>query len=198
MSIGMDDNRDNLTSTRVRANGSAIETVERDRFEEMRLQRRAALNLMEDAVLAREQTEKAIAELRARERDLNALVNKAPFLLARCSSDLRYRFVSRAYANMLGFAPEELAGKSIAEILGEESMLKIQPYIDLTLSGERVQYEMGFDFPDVGHRWLDVVYNPDRDETGKIVGWIGAIVDITERKRFETELRGSEERLRLL
>ena len=40
--------------------------------------------------------------------DAETVLAKSPFLLTRCSSDLRYVFVSEAYARMLGHRPEEL------------------------------------------------------------------------------------------
>ena len=35
-------------------------------------------------------------------------------------SDLRYQFVSRAYAEMLGCEPADIAGKAIVEVMGED------------------------------------------------------------------------------
>jgi PAS domain-containing protein len=43
--------------------------------------------------------------------DAETILRNTPFLLARCSSDLRYVFVSEALARMLGHCPEELVGK---------------------------------------------------------------------------------------
>jgi len=43
--------------------------------------------------------------------DAETILRNTPFLLARCSSDLRYVFVSEALARMLGHRPEELVGK---------------------------------------------------------------------------------------
>ena len=79
--------------------------------------------------------------LRTREADLELVINQTPFMLTRCSRDLRYQFVSRTYAEMMGRQPADLAGKPIVEVIGEEGFATIRPYIDTVLTGTRVEYE---------------------------------------------------------
>jgi PAS domain S-box-containing protein len=110
------------------------------------------------------------------------LINETPFMITRCSRDLRYLFVSRAYAQMLGRKPGELHGKSIVQIVGEEGFATIRPYIERVLSGTPVEYETEMAFPHVGKRTLHVVYKPERDSSGEVIGWIASIADITDRK----------------
>ena len=50
------------------------------------------------------------AELALR-NNAETVLRNTPFLLTRCSSDLRYVFVSEACARMLGYQPEDLAGE---------------------------------------------------------------------------------------
>ncbi len=45
---------------------------------------------------------RAEAALRASEAELQSVINRTPFMLVRCGRDLRYRFVSAAYALMIG------------------------------------------------------------------------------------------------
>ncbi|HEY7543432.1 MAG TPA: PAS domain S-box protein, partial [Blastocatellia bacterium] len=135
-------------------------------------------------------------ELRAKEAELEEIINHTPFMLTRCSHDLRYRFVSRAYAEMIGRTPEEVRGKPIVEIMGEEGLRVISPYVEKVLAGERVEYESEVSFKDVGAPFLHVVYTPNRNEQGDVIGWFGSIVDISGRKRAEEKLRQSEERFR--
>src|SRR5207248_514640 len=133
----------------------------------------------------RERTEKAVRE---KEAELELIVTQTPFMLTRCTRDLRYRYVSRAYADMLGRKPEEIAGKPILEVMGEKGVESIRQYIDRVLAGETVAYEEVVPFKDIGPRVLSVVYVPDRDR-GEVIGWVGSMLDVSERRRREQQLR---------
>jgi len=129
----------------------------------------------------RERTEKA---LREKEAELEQIVTQTPFMLTRCTRDLRYRYVSTAYAKMVDRTPDELAGKSLVEIMGEEGLAAVRPHIDRVLKGETVSYEAVVPFPRKS-RFLHAVYVPDKNSDGSVIGWIASIIDITERKRNE-------------
>src|SRR4029077_14240318 len=79
--------------------------------------------------------------LRTREAELALVINETPFMLTRCSSDLRYQFVSEAYAEMLGRPAADLAGHSIVEVMGEEGFETIRPFVETVLQGTRVEFE---------------------------------------------------------
>jgi PAS domain S-box-containing protein len=145
-------------------------------------------------LIERDRTEVVLA-LR---NDAETVLANTPFLFTRCSSDLRYLFVSEAYAKMIGHRPEELVGKEIVEVMGETGFNTILPHIKTVLSGHRVEYETNVHFKDVGPRLLHVIYTPNRDQLGQVDGWIASILDITERKQIETALRDSEQQLRRL
>src|SRR5262249_45374996 len=56
------------------------------------------------------------------EQSLETIINRIPFILTRCGQDLRYRFVSSSYAQMVGLQPSEITGKSLSEVIGEEGL----------------------------------------------------------------------------
>jgi PAS domain S-box-containing protein len=134
-----------------------------------------------DAIERRHTEEK----LRQKEQELEIVVNETPFLLTRCSRDLHYRFVSRAYAAMLGRAPKQIIGRPIVEIMGEAGFKAVLPHIEKVLRGEAVEYEAEIPFQNVGLRSLRVVYTPELDLTEKVSGWVASILDITEQKEAQ-------------
>jgi two-component system CheB/CheR fusion protein len=136
------------------------------------------------------------SDFRRHAAELERIVGSTPFMLTRCSRDLRYLFVSRAYAAMLDRPAAEVAGRPIVEIMGEHGFATIRPHVDAVLRGEVVEYEAEVDFRDVGPRILRVTYEPDRDVQGSVIGWIASIIDITDRKQAEEALRQSERRER--
>jgi PAS domain S-box-containing protein len=120
--------------------------------------------------------------------DAESILRSTPFLLTRCSSDLRYVFVSEAYARMLGRPSGELVGRKIAEVIGESAFQTILPHINAALAGRHVEYEAEVSYKDIGPRWVHVSYAPDRDQSNCVCGWIASIVDITEEKRNQEQI----------
>jgi PAS domain S-box-containing protein len=133
--------------------------------------------------------------LRASEAELQAVLNRTPFMLVRCSRDGRYRFISQAYAQMLGRRRDEIVGRSITEVLGVEAANMLRPYIDKVLQGAAVDFECEVKFPDAGKRRVFIAYRPEMDGTGSVDGWIASVLDITEQKNLESELRTLSEKL---
>ena len=127
--------------------------------------------------------------LRASEAELQSVINRTPFMLVRCSRDLRYRFVSEAYAHLIGRGRDEVIGKTIDEVIGARGLKTLQPYIDIVLQGEPVDFDCELEFPHSGRRCLAIAYRPERDPDGKVGGWIASLLDITEQRSGEAARR---------
>lgn len=95
------------------------------------------------------------------ERELQLIIDRTPFMLTRCGADLRYRFVSPAYAEMLGRPAAEISGRAILDVIGEEGFATILPHIQKVLKGNIVEYETQVPFRGVGTRALHVIYSPE-------------------------------------
>jgi PAS domain S-box-containing protein len=131
---------------------------------------------------------KAEIAIQEKEAELELIVTKTPFMLTRCNRDLHYRYVSRAYAELMGRKQEEIAGKPIVEVLGKYGLAKIRPCVERVLSGETVTYEDTIPAKN-GNHFLSATYVPDKNEAGKVVGWFASILDVTERKKAEERFR---------
>src|SRR5580693_8063609 len=121
--------------------------------------------------------------LRTSEAELQSVINRTPFMLVRCSRDLHYRFVSQAYAQLVGVRREEIIGKTIAEAIGDKGFNTLRPHIEKVLRGEASEFDCEIDFPVAGTRRLHIAYRPETDAAGKVDGWIASLLDITEQSR---------------
>lgn len=139
----------------------------------------------------RQQRDRAEAALRAHEAELEAVINRTPFMLTRCGRDLRYRFVSEGFADLVGRPAHEIIGRPIGEVIGEDALKAINPSIARVLNGERIETETEIPGKD-GMRIIHVVSTPDRDERGEVTGWVASILDITERKLAEQQRQRAE------
>jgi PAS domain S-box-containing protein len=139
-------------------------------------------------ITGRKQAEEA---LRAGKAELDAVVNQTPFMLALCGRDMKYRFVSQAYAGLLGLRQEEIAGKPIAEVIGEEAFQTLLPHIQQVLAGNTVEFEGVLSLGDTGERYLRITYTPEFSSAGDVLGWVASVLDLTAQKNAEKSWRES-------
>lgn len=111
--------------------------------------------------------------------ELNSILDHTPFLITHCSRDLQYLCVSKAYAEMIGRTPGEIAGKRIMDVMGSDGFETIGPRVEAVLRGQRTEYEDEVHFAGVGPRLLHVTYVPECDTQNQVIGWVASILDVT-------------------
>lgn len=149
-------------------------------------------------VVFRDVSEQKRAEelLKQSARQLGLIADTAPVFIAHCDLEHRFLFVNKPYAERFGLTPEDCIGKPIAEVIGDDAYESLRKYIDIVLSGERIDFGLEIRYSKIGTRFMHCSYAPEFDTEGKVVGWVTAIIDITERKRAEEALQYSQQQLR--
>src|ERR1051326_3372376 len=139
--------------------------------------------------IARDITEKKRTEeeIVAVHELLRLITDNMAVAVTRCSRDLRYVWVSKPYAKWLQRPPEEIEGRLIADVIGDEGFNAIRPHIERALSGQKDEYEALVTYQGPGRRWIHAVYVPTIGENGLIDGWVAVVTDITERRQTEQE-----------
>lgn len=120
---------------------------------------------------------------------LRLVTDHAPVLLAHCDQEQRYRFVNQPYADLFALPAADFVGKSLRDVMGEVAYAIAQPRLKAVLSGQAVEYDMALPSAKNGIRYVHAAYAPERDATGQVVGFVAAIVDITERQQAEQQIR---------
>lgn len=155
-------------------------------------------NATANATALRAQCRALEAALKESRRTLRLIADHAPVLIAHCGADRKFKFVNRPGAERLGLSPLDFIGKTFNDILGKDASDTITPYVDAVLRGERVEYETSVLYRGIGMRHMWAAYVPEFDASGKVVGFVSAILDITERKRAEEALKARERQLSLI
>lgn len=128
------------------------------------------------------------AAAREAEMQLRVVTSHTPVMLALFGRDLTCKFVNHACADLLQKEPEKIIGHSLMDVLEPAALKLILPHIRRVLAGDRVEYEADIPYQHGRTRTMHVVYVPDTDAAGEVIGWVASITDITERRKIESEL----------
>jgi diguanylate cyclase (GGDEF)-like protein/PAS domain S-box-containing protein len=139
----------------------------------------------------------AVPDVTPTQGDLRAILNALPAMVGYWDADLRNRMGNDAYVEYFGITPEELRGKHIREVLGEELFAKNFPYMQRALAGEPQLFDREIPTPSGELRYTQASYIPDVTPEG-VRGFFVLVTDITERRRAEQALAVAEARFRKL
>jgi diguanylate cyclase (GGDEF)-like protein/PAS domain S-box-containing protein len=120
---------------------------------------------------------------------LNTLLNSLPLPVFYKDNNCRYLGFNKAYEAFIGKTHDQLLGKGVFDIAPKE-LAEIYHAKDLELLREQGAQVYEAQVRDLAGVMHDVVFHKATfaDSNGRILGLIGAITDITERKRAEEEL----------
>lgn len=146
-------------------------------------------------ITSQKQVERALLESERRFRDVADI---SADWIWEVDTDGRYTYASESVRKLLGYAPEEIIGKTAFDLMPTDEAARVgAAFAAIAARGEAFR-ELENIVVDVHGGWHDTLTNgtPIRDANGKVVGYRGVDRDITERKRTEQALTASQQRLR--
>ena len=125
---------------------------------------------------------------------LDAYIDNTSDILGIISTDGTFADLSPSVEHVLGYTPEELAGKSVFEYVHPADREWVAgEFADLVETGTRKRIEYRFQHADGSWVWLESVAS-DRTES-TLSGYVVTTREITERKEREQELLTQNEKL---
>lgn len=126
-----------------------------------------------------------------------AAIEALPDCLNAKDRDGRFIVANPATAALMGTDVAGIIGRRDSDFYAEHTANLFRlPELDVLITGISVTVEQRFTRNDGAETWLSTLKAPLRDEGGEILGVVTHNREITERKRLESDLQKSQDRLR--
>ena len=132
--------------------------------------------------------------LHASEEQMRVVADMAPVYIAYLDTEERYRFVNKAYAERFGLNRDDIVGKGMKEMVGDEAHAVLAPYLRTVISGITVEFETTIPYRSIGARYMHVALVPEKDPAGHVQGLVAVITDMTARRQLEEGLKLADRR----
>lgn len=132
--------------------------------------------------------QQAQAKLAANERQLRAVTDNLPVLIAYIDTHEHIHFINRTFEDWFGIDRLQAMGKPLREVIGKELYEQRRLPLQRALQGEHIDFEVE-SFINGTLRCLHNDYVPDTRSDGTTHGIFVLGTDVTVLKRVELELR---------
>lgn len=138
---------------------------------------------------------KALEEVAEKNSLVRSLINATPDLIFYKNAEGVYQGCNFAFADFYGKTEEEIVGKTDDELIdAERARVYRASDREAMTSSEPLRFEEWIEDPDGNPRLMETLKTVYRDPEGKILGLLGVVRDVTERKEAEERMRELAER----
>ncbi len=141
---------------------------------------------------SRRKRRKSEEALRESEKRLQAILDNSPAIIFLKDTEGRYLYVNPQFGKLTPLTPEQILGKTDAEIFTTEQAAAFRANdLKVLQAGVALEFEEVTRHQDELHTSV-VSRFPLRNTEGKVYALCGIVTDITERKNLEAQLRQSQ------
>ena len=136
-------------------------------------------------------------ELRESQKLFQILATVSPVGIFRTNAEGHCTYVNQRWCEIAGLPPEEARGEGWARAIHPEDRERVsEEWYQAAKEGLWFRTECRFQRPDGVVTWVFAQALAEKTKDGEIIGYVGTLTDITERKQAEGNLRESEGRFR--
>jgi two-component system sensor histidine kinase VicK len=127
-------------------------------------------------------------ELRRSELCLRALAGSAPVGIFEADRQGHWSFVNQTWCEITGMSFEDAQGEGWANaIFADDREMVVNHWYGAANAGEELEMEYRCQLANREVRWVLARSVAMRSRRGRILGYVGTVVDVTERKRLERD-----------
>jgi PAS domain S-box-containing protein len=132
------------------------------------------------------QLQRQLEKASENEKRLQTLLDNLPALISYVDSSERYIFTNKVFRKFTGLRSDQILGRSMEVVFGHEDYSSLKNHVRNALRGMTVRFESTKKL-NSEERHLESTYVPDHNPQGEIIGFYIFSLDLTEKKKAETE-----------
>lgn len=171
---------------------NVLEEIIRERTNDLEQSKKAAISIMQDANISRQNAESALAELKRSQVELEKLskaINASPVSVVITDADSVIEYVNPKYCETTGYSFDETIGQKTHVL--KSGQMEESFYADLwktIAQGKDWVGEFINRKKDGSFFWERAYLSPIADESGRIVNYVAVKEDITDEKKAQKAL----------
>ncbi|MBN1386009.1 PAS domain-containing protein [Candidatus Woesearchaeota archaeon] len=114
--------------------------------------------------------------------------SSAMTLIEPVKGDFIYRAANERFLEQLGAESHEVIGSPLSDVW-QSSYCNVRNHLITARTGEKVQYDARFAFPNGAERHYEIILHPIKDDRGRVIYLMGEISDITRQKILEESVQ---------
>jgi len=130
-------------------------------------------------------------------QQLRLLTDALPALVGYIDHNQCYQFTNRAYEEWFGSQAEDLVGRSVRAVVGEEAYAQVRGYLERALAGERLDFDAWMPYRTDLVKYIHTSYVPDR-RAGIVMGCYTLVTDITTQVEARELVERSRQQVQTL
>jgi PAS domain S-box-containing protein len=136
---------------------------------------------------------RAEESLRESEQRFRRMADHAPVMIWVTESDGRCSFLGKTWYDFTGRTPEESLGFGWIEAMHPEDRATARStFLEANARHTEFRHEYRLRYQDGTYHWMIDAAVPRFGDDGTFLGYTGSVIDITDRKAIEEELRASQ------
>ncbi|MBZ0119928.1 MAG: PAS domain S-box protein, partial [Sandaracinaceae bacterium] len=149
-------------------------------------------DLLSQTLRAYHDTRSALSSLRKSEEKYRRIVTTIADGVWSIDVEGRTSFANEQMAQMLGYEPDEMIGRSLFDFMDEEAGHQAAANLERRRRGIRERHEFRLRKKDGTDLWTVMTSSPLTDDAGRYAGALAVVTDLTERRSLELRIQQAQ------
>lgn len=148
-----------------------------------------SLKIVGDILVKALEKNRLIETLQKSEKQYRNIVDTAQEGVWVLDAEAKTSYVNRSMAEMLGYSRDEMLGRSFFDFIYNSSRIESKQYFDRHENASKKHRDFLFRKKNGSDLWAILSTNPMFDDNGQFYGMLAMVIDITQRKQAEEDIK---------